>query len=909
MRKSAFLLTILAYSLFVPFLPTAIASDFSQSMIRLSRHSPSSSTGGLICITTPNTDNGVENSFQVIFPTSFTVNQTASNWDIDTSDLPGGAIAWPGISTAIAVSGQTVTFPSSDLSSSTQYCFNFDATSTLTTAGTTGNYPATLRTRDSSNNTIDSLEVGLFVMSNDGISVSATVPANPSDFGAQISLINPSNGSFSQNTELTYRITYSNLLSTAASITVEAEWDLGIIQGTSTPTEDILDYVIGSASNGYNSTSPVVDIVNRKVSWSISSIPANTTNQNVTFRLKTNSTYTSTQPVTFSVNGRVIGPGTQTADSTVTSNYYNSRYVTATPTPTCVPSECPTPTPAPITPTPTTTAVRNDAPKILSVDLRSITSSQAAVFVASNKQVKVKIFYGQSADKLTQVKESEAFATQQVVDLTGLKQKTRYFFRIILTDADRKSVSTDIYVFDTALLSQIPQIFKNSIVITSGDVLLTSYLDLEDDIPNVVIPFQTKYSFRFALSPFENIKSIRALLRSESTLGASSTEPYRETHTVQVAEIKLGQYIGQFEPNLSSGKYKLILQVSDFNGNLSEQAVAGLNIVSPMRVINWKTKTGVEKAKVSFTYYNFRLKKYEPLSTSFTAIKNPTYTDFDGIVNAVLPEGKYRAEIIAIGYSKKSVDFEIGKNSKNYPTVELIELPFSLTNYIEYTFSNVLDVIGLFRDYLDTLKSSVRFLELLTLGVILLFVALSIFQVSRIFGVPVFVLPFLAIYHLLSLFHKPNHSFIVQGKVVGIVSNLPVEGVLLHFSTPRGKVFAHTRSNSNGEFALPVKKTAVKITISKKGFNTFSKVISKEDLTQKLTIAISKNDKPATFGISTIAWYFQSIAESLFESFLVLTIILEVFYAQQFGIVKALPCLTVSTANLLLWALHARPRS
>ena len=274
MRKSAyFFLLLLFYSLIIPFIPKAFASDLTPTFLRLTRQSISQSSGGLLCATTPAIDNGTESSVQIIFSSGFTVNSTASNWTVDTSDIPSGSSAWPGISTATTVSGNTVTFPSTNLSASTQYCFNYNNTSTVTNPSSAGSYTTTIRTRNSSNTTLDAIDIGIPIIANDGIVVTATAPANPQDFQARLELISSGNGSFTQGTELTYRIVYGSYLNTSTGITVQAEWDLGIIQGSTIPTEDILDYVVGSASNAYNNTTPVVDTVNRTISWTINSIP------------------------------------------------------------------------------------------------------------------------------------------------------------------------------------------------------------------------------------------------------------------------------------------------------------------------------------------------------------------------------------------------------------------------------------------------------------------------------------------------------------------------------------------------------------------------------------------------------------------------------------------------------------
>ena len=153
----------------------AQAGNFEQAYVRLERLKASTTTGGTVCAQADTV--ATEADVQVVFPTGFTVNTTASNWTVTTTNLPAGATAWPGINTASAVSGQTVTFPSSDLTVSTLYCFNFSGTSTLTT-GTAGNdKTGTITTRTSGPATIDSSGYALSVVSDDQIVVTATVPA------------------------------------------------------------------------------------------------------------------------------------------------------------------------------------------------------------------------------------------------------------------------------------------------------------------------------------------------------------------------------------------------------------------------------------------------------------------------------------------------------------------------------------------------------------------------------------------------------------------------------------------------------------------------------------------------------------------------------------------------------------
>lgn len=152
----------------------AQAANFQQAYLRLDRMKASTTTSGLVCAKPATV--GTEADVQVTFPTGFTVNATAANWTVTTTNLPSGATAWVSIATATAVSSQTVTFPSGDLVVGTLYCFNFSGTSTLTT-GTAGNSKTgTITTRTLSPATIDSSTYAVAVITDDQIVVSAVVP-------------------------------------------------------------------------------------------------------------------------------------------------------------------------------------------------------------------------------------------------------------------------------------------------------------------------------------------------------------------------------------------------------------------------------------------------------------------------------------------------------------------------------------------------------------------------------------------------------------------------------------------------------------------------------------------------------------------------------------------------------------
>lgn len=908
MRKAVLFLVAVLFWLIYPVLSQEVFAGDLGALVKIDRLAPSKTTGGTICVIPESND--TENSIQVIFPSGFTVNSTASNWTVTTTNLPSGSTPLPGIDTASDISGQIVTFPSDDLATGTQYCFNFASTNTLTTHSTIGTHLGTLRTRNASNSIIDTRDYAISIVNNDQISVTASVAAKPTDFSALLAITDPPNGTFSENTKLTYILTYGSLLSYQSDIIVEAQWGLGTIQGNLIPTINDIDYLIGSASNGYNNTPPVVDSVNKKIDWTISAVPGNTTNQTVNFKLKTKDIYTGSLPITFTVSGRVYGLETVTPDSTVTSISLNSRYITPTPAPTCVPGSCPTSTPGPTsTPTPTVPPKKLTRPTITDIQIRTVSSTEAAIFVQSTSSTNIKIAYGTSTNSLTQLVSDTNFATEHIINLKNLKPTSRYYFRVTAYDYALNATASDLYLLDTAQLSNPPRLLDDSLILTSGDVVLTDPLRLKARIPAITIPINTPYAFKFAVSDFDNVKSVKAILRNNNVLGLSSSDLFVNSDSLQVIEISPGQYIGKLRSNEQIGNYRLVLQIQDFSGNIAEQTMSILYVVEPLEIVNSTNNTGIENAKVTFYYYNRRLKIFELLSSNITPIKNPNFSETDGKVWTILPEGKYQVEVKALGYETKTVDFEINSGTSSFPTVNLNPLPFNIATYFQYSMSTAYDVAELLKTYLHTLRTSIRFFELMAITVMALFVFLSAYSLARRLSVPLRLLPYFALYHTLLLFRKPNHSFVIHGRVTVSIGGEVLPDALIYIGYPSGRIITHTTTNGYGEFLTNIREASdIRIIVTKKGFKSCTTHIKKSELNDKISIEIVQIQKPSKLDFQGIIWYFFFILDSLFEAIFLITLLVELLFILEFGIWKVIPFIIISMLNIILWAVNVRAK-
>lgn len=157
--------------------PMASAGSLASATVRFDRIATSTPTTGTVC--TKPASVGTEADVKVTFPTGYTVSSTASNWTVSTTTTgwPAGAVAWPGIATATTASGQDVTFPSSDLTVGTLYCFNWTNSAAISTSASTGtNQTGTITTEATGPTTIDTASYATATISSDQVLVTATVP-------------------------------------------------------------------------------------------------------------------------------------------------------------------------------------------------------------------------------------------------------------------------------------------------------------------------------------------------------------------------------------------------------------------------------------------------------------------------------------------------------------------------------------------------------------------------------------------------------------------------------------------------------------------------------------------------------------------------------------------------------------
>lgn len=873
---------------------TIQADQFTTAYVRLDRTSPNTTVAAVICAKPATT--ATEAKVTVTFPTSFTINTTASNWTVDTSNLPSGASSWPGIgSTAQSVSGKTITFSSSDLTVNTLYCFHTTSSSSTTgNAGTDLNGSITTLTAGSSQ--IDSTTYALSIISSDQLTVSATVPANSTDFSCDIT---PDVTSLTNGNTSTYTITYGSRLATPTTLTVQASWDQGIVEGTSTPSVDLLDYVVGSASDAYNSTPPVIDTINRTITWTINSFPANTQNQTVTFQLKVTDNYSGTKSVSVATHAVVSGPGASTPTKTVTQTY-------TAPAPTVTPTNAPSSSSS--TPTPTSIPQPTKTPLISKIAIVSLTPHQAVIQVTTSTPTTASLRYSAKSTQLNLIERSLQSKTVHEFILDQLTPATVYFFKVSAQGIT--SQTSDLFTIKTPLSTSLLSLDLQTLVITADDkILFNAAQNPTSAIPIVVIPENTAYSFTIAIVG-GNPQKTKAEFTPHQVLGTNSynTETPNNTST-DLFPISLSSYMGRLLSPTAHGLFDLSLSFFDDQGNILHQTVAYIRVIPFLTVLSRQTHQPVEHARIQLSRLNPQTHIYEIIPPQIFEIYNPGYTNAQGKLETVLPTGQYKAEITALGFISQEVPFSIGPaEGENFPTVFLDKTTITPLGYLSSQSTTFTDFVKDIATPLLSYLGLKRFFDLVTLFAILLCIFLGIYSLFLRVKLP---LP-LFLKHMHNVIHftvkNVKESKSLQGIVIDTQNGTPISNAHVYiFDAISDSMIAHTTSDINGEFFfhkhLPLHFLFL---VTKPGFAIFTSPSYMSTIVEhaRPTISLVRQEKKPTHMVGVLIRLLNTLIEDMFELTIVISLLLECLLLSRYDVLHVAPLLLLSCSTLFFWIYH-----
>jgi len=754
-------------------------------------------------------------------------------------------------------------------------------------------------------------------------SVSVTVPAKASDFQTAISTDTLT--AVPQGTEITYQITYGSHLYYATGIVIEATWTQGTVEGSPTPSVDVADYIIGSAEKAYDNTSAVVDLVNRKITWTINSFPGRTTDQTVSFKLKTTENYTGINNVSFDVSTKLINDSLTVPDQTVSNKYlFDETLVTPTPTPTSTPTPTPTTVPSTgtstqttqptSTPTPTPTTIPQ-APVIENVTIQSLSDNQATLRIKTDTTSTLKISYGTDLN-LKNTITTLTPATLNEIDISKLEPDTTYYIQILSKGKDGLSTKSDIFTFNTPPISTAPEIDENTLIVTSNNNILTSPLSRDLDVsrptPVIIVPQETSYEFLFRLNKGENVKEIKAILRNKLILGINNFTQIAEasTDTGNMMEIEPGVYTGRLKAPLKTGLYEIIVRIVDVKGNIVEKKITDVKVVKPFTILGLEDDNRpIEAARVILELYNPRTRSFSVISPQVLPVKNPQYSMPNGQLDLTLPSGKYRAKITALGYTDKTVIFELGASQdQTYPQVYLEKAPFSVINYIKYYSNASFDFTNITLTYVRDVSLSFRFSQTVNLLVIVISLILSLILLSIRTHIPIKSLHWYFTARIITLFSKDYINKYIRGTVVDQDSGLPIgKALVCLIDAEKNKILHKVNTDRFGEFyfkKMSVKK--YKILINKKGFEEapmFEYSKDALDQPQQLRLALKPYTSDFTSFKKWLEWALEKSTTFLFSVILSVSIFSEVIMGFSFGWLETAPFLVLSVINLIFWGI------
>ncbi len=756
--------------------------------------------------------------------------------------------------------------------------------------------------------TLHSLPLQLVFADTQSVTVSGTVVPHTSDFPVTIS--SDATGTFHNNGIVTYIITYGSRLYYADQLKIQAQWDRGTVQGTSTSSVDGMSYVVGSGGMAYGA-SPVVDLVNQKITWTIPTFPAQTTSQSVTFKLAISSSYTGTSPVNFPVRVRLITPNLTTPDQSTSVTYQLNPPATPTPTPT--PTVVPTPS-VPLTRQSSTLSFTN-------LSYRSVLDNSIHLLSQTSSPAQVTVAYGTSPTQLTQTLSKSSFSREQDIFLDNLRANTTYYLQMTAVDASGNTKTSEIFNFTTALPSEKPIVNKDSISFISSDVVLfvpkpqntdttiPSSIPQEPSNPMLVVPQSVSYNFRFQVTKAGTIKRVQAVIRDTHVLGITSTQT--EEPNIQITDLietQPGVYEGRLKTPSLPGSYEEFARIYDEKGNIVEDKIADMTVSQPLRVYRKDNHQPIERAQIFISYFNFRTNTYEPLPPQLFPIKNPSYTNLDGEDIFALPQGKYQIHITAVGYKEKDVLFTLGQNiGENYPMILLIPEPFNVITTARYYLNIINDFFADTKTYVQNLSYSVRFFELNAIVAMIILVFLTLFSFSNRIHIPLRYLIAYFVHYTKIISVQKQLGTTIKGRIFDKETG---EGLALAevylINGHNETVLSHTHTSKDGDFffkTLPSQGYDIQIMAEGYEPSTYheSEIHAVELGGYLLGVAKTVQGKPLQERVILFIRRFFSL---WFETLLLLSVFFELSLGYTLGWDKAVLFIIVSLINLFLWILH-----
>lgn len=885
---------------FVMSTKVVLAAGLEQATIRLSRMETGVSPLPVL-VTIKTNSNVAENGFKLILGNAWQIN---SGVVVSTSALASGVNPWPLLAVA-QVNGNEIIFDSGDLTADTLYGFYITQGLGLNPSlGDGAAYIWELATLV--NGQVDSSQlVKVTVVAGDAVTITGKV--RPNEFDYEINIVTDSLGIVNQNQEIGYTITYSSKSHLVTyPLLITATWGRGSIDSQPGLAVDVADYKLGSATNAYGGAAPVIDLVNRTITWTITSMPAQTENQTVSFGLITNAAFTGSQTVNFLVTAQLLAANMLTISGNVITEQY--RYFSAI-TPTSIPSLTPTPitttTPGPVvtsatTPSPTPSPTSTLAKLIIDdVNINQLIEDSINFDIYFSRQPKnITIKWGIVMTELNSTVKIVDVAQIANVTLNGLSGGKKYYFRITAED-----VVSDIFTFTTPVNTELMNAYKRMelLVVAKDVVLVESEIEQGKSLPTVIIPTNLPYMAKINLPSAVLIKRATLSLKNKKVLGMVSNEMVAtNTMISDLFEVGEGKYVANLLSPEDKAVFEVILKIYDFKGAIIEKKVGELRVVDGLIVVDSKG-LGIERAKVSFERLNLKTNLYEIIPANKVQ-SNPVYSESNGKVALILPMGSYRILVEAIGFRSLQRDFIIGNQEVElYPRVVLTSEKAGLLTLTKFYSTTFLDTYNYIISSISELGHSYRFFNLLSLLVVLALVFVTGLSFSYKIRMPWYLV-------CLYLVYKIQKRFLKKSVVEGVVVNekgFPITGAKIYLiDSEKNIIINKTSTNIFGRFYLPLSKREVryKLSVISRGYDPSPLLdYSWQALAVGGLVINLGSLSPSTPVLNEVKNEIGRWLGFMFEGLLIISLVIELAIGSIVGWWKMLPLIGLSLINYSLW--------
>jgi hypothetical protein len=596
-------------------------------------------------------------------------------------------------------------------------------------------------------------------------SVSATILNPPGAYSITVSA-EPSD-KVDPGADVVYTITYSNGGDIdAVEVKIVAVWGF--------ETDEVADYVLGSATTAYNEAVPTVDVLNRTITWSIPVLPAQTLDQTTSFRLRTHLTHPFTGTYKFFAEASLLVSEVTMVTSPRQTN--SVTYLEAYPSG-ILPPEL-------------------EKLSILDVKILEITAHHAKILWVTNKPASSEIRYGLSRAYGLNISDP-TWVKEHTFSLDNLTPDTLYHFQVI-SEIYEERVESEDFVFKTAReVEVVPTADIGALLVRSFNLRLSPDTQGKVEVyPNITVDFELPIYGVDISAVLDLGGRIISLLSQEQIFTGSTKTP------------------------LGIGEYPIRVRIEDKSGNFFDQPLITLVVQPIPRVLDFSGKP-IEGAKVTLYRFNPFVNRFTIFDLSSFHQENPISTNGQGEYRFLVPYGRYFLTVSAAGYqAHRSDTIVVLKNGIFGENIVLKPVPVGIIERIIYEIRRFLRLI--FQYISDLVESLVvaRLVEKLALPLLIvsLFTSLWVF-LDRLGLSPSGFSSLLISFSKRPIFWLTKKTPPVWGVVLDQTTGDPLRLVEVKvFEKDGTKHWGTTFTNSKGEFGFTLPYGTYLLSLRKIGF-------------------------------------------------------------------------------------------